>query len=237
MVTFNRSKMPFPPRYRCKFEMDYQVYIANGVASTGYFTVAANAVYQPLSPAPASGGHTVATSPFNLLTYTTASMPQGVSNLLNTGTSGTSGVYDSYRVYASKIEIEAAATDIADTGFISVVPYIYTSVPSSFSASRQDRFQRECAISVFPGKSTKVSNFVHVWNVLGVSKTTYMTDVSGQYSSVGNNQPANGVGFVSWYVGYQMASDADNSADIMLRVKQTFYTELWTELASLEKTT
>lgn len=237
MVIFNHSKMPMPQRYRCRFESDFNCLINNATylpAGTQIATISMNGLYQPWNT---SVGLNWGTAPYSIISYGVTTNPQGLSNLMNTTTAGTTGMYGQYRVYASKIIVSVFPNNIGDNVQFCVCPVTGTNLPTSYFTMRADRFAVEGQSSVYGitsgrGRNT-VKKYLTIAEMFGTSKSAIMDDLSTEFSATGNTRP----GFQSyWCFCMNTTDNATLQQAVAVRIRVIWYAELFAYQGTREVT-
>lgn len=231
MVKFYHTKMPFPPTYKCKFRLTFNVVFQAGVGTTPNDTaIYMNALYKPILAT--TGTTQLGTAPFDLADgYTVNLQPQGLSNLVNTLTAG-SGVYQYYRVNGFKIKVNALPVTLLDNIDLCLCPYVSTQKPSGLAQAQGDRFSVTKFFSA-GADNRPLKKYISLPHFFGVSNRCYNDDVSNQFSSTGNSEPSQRAYMGLWIETSGGASLTDN---LTMKFEIDYYATLYVEASKLELT-
>lgn len=203
------SQMPFPPRYRTKFVTEFMGSNAAGnyAANARYF-ISLNSCYLPMN----SGGWP------NTLPAIATLAPTGYSSILN------ANLYQSARVYGSKVEIEFLPQALTDTLLVTLTPSQTSSNPASAAVAQQQPYTKKMFFSSSKtnGKNNKLVNYITQHKFLGVSKRAIEDDLSGNYIQAYDAEPVNRL---FWVINVITPDVTVTVAPVEFRVKVTYYVE------------
>lgn len=166
-----KDKLPYPPRFRTTFTLDFSGYFSAGNA-TYHYNVALNRAYQPLSY-PAAGGGALAL-PNLTISYTA----------LCTGNLGlmASGMYTEYRVHRSSVQLKCVPLNVADIVLVSITPTGSLSNPATVYVAETMPYTKKQMVSL-NRQQGPIKNSVLYSKFLGVSERAITDDLSGQFQA------------------------------------------------------
>jgi len=224
MIKYFHPKLPFPPRFLTSFTSVLNGIIAATSTNSSQFAVSMNSLVLPWAGTTVG---VVTTVPFpnpKVLNVTTL-YPQGYHQLGNAA--GTSGMYNYYRVFKSKIEIDFRPVNPLDEVYVYAIPVgeQYNGdllQPSSFQAGLPDPYEKNTTFGVNLNPKT-LKNQLDLHTLFGKTKEQYDDDLSGQYGAFTNGRPSIDA---YWIVGYQTVAETALTSPIGYTVKVTWWTEL-----------
>lgn len=212
-VTFmSNQNNPFPRRYRCKMVSSLYGFIATGVADGSYY-VQLNSTYLPW----ALGGWPNSSSSLSSAT------PVGYDSLIN------SYLYNSVRVYGSRINVEFLPQALTDTVICTVTPSNSTAVPANVDEAMGQPYNKQLMMSsskMNSPKGSSISNYISQSKFLGVSPRALEDDLSGNYIHNYNSDPLKPF---YWIVNWTTPDAAVIATPLEYRVKVTWYIECFNE--------
>jgi len=219
LVTYMAPRqMPFPPRYRTKFNIDIYGSIAAGSA-TGQYFASLNSCLTPLA-----GG----AWPGPSLAIAGAECT-GLTQLLN------ANFYKKFRVYGSKISIEFLPQALADTVEVIVLPSDTSSLTVAPLLGQPYAKNMMMSSSKMNSKSGSfISNYMTVHKFLGVSKRAIEDDLSGQFAGSYTADPSTQF---YWVVSWVTPDAVNLVTPLEYRLKLTYYTELYSPTGAIFATT
>ena len=209
------AQMPYAPRFRTKFSCDvYGYWNASSIIMGGIqMYVKLNGLLTPYN-----GGNWS-----NALPGITTLMPTGLTALLN------SQLYQSFRVYGSRIEFEMLPNAAVDSVECTITPSESVGAPATVATAMSQPLTKSGFFSfskndVNSRKGSTLINSCTQHRLLGVSKSAIENDLSGNYE--GSNL-ANPIVPMFWIVNVATANGILNTLSIDYRCKMTYFVELW----------
>lgn len=205
-------KCPMPERIRTKFTAALQGYVAAGVGFQTY-NVFLNRPTFPFSVGSA-GGITAFPNPDNPI----ATLNPTYWSYLYTANS-----YQSYRVISSSLKVQLKTFSILDAIWCCVTPCgNYANLPASVQVAQA---QPRCKWKLFDTYGTNmIRNQVKYHELLGVSESAIIDDLSGNYTGRATAAPSTLAG---WIINWETAGSAVTANQIGYDVEVSYYVELW----------
>lgn len=205
----SRMQLPFPPRYRCKLTTAFYGYIATGASAANNWSAKLNSAYLPFN----GGGWT------NSAPAIATNVPTGYPSLLNTL------LYQSARVYSSRITVEFLPQNLLDTIICTITPSDGNVVPSSVALALEQPYTKQLMMSSSKMNSkngSALSNSISQHKFVGVRHQAIEDDLSGEYIQQWDSDPAR---LMFWVVNTVAPDGAVLTAPLEYRVKITHYLE------------
>jgi hypothetical protein len=185
VIIYNHRKYPMPPSFYTSYESTLIGTLVAPVAAAWAYDVRLNGMYLPWSTGAISSGSGVSWA--GPITYATATlMPQGWSNLMQTGTS-TASIYDFYKVIAIEYRLKMMPVGPNDQLLVCVCPYMDTAPPASTATALADYYAKYDEFT--NAQSREIKGKLSMHKFFGLSKAEYMADASGQYSAGSTGNP------------------------------------------------
>lgn len=204
-------QQPWAPQYRCKLILEVTGNIASGAAS-GVYQVRSNYLALPLNtanPLPNPIGVNVSTA-----------NPIGWKQLF--------AIYQSHRVYGSKIAWTLTPSALTDTVQACIIPSYNDPHSVSLAEAQQNPFAKSMQISSSRGSGRPLTNFITQHKLAGVRRQAIEDDLSSNFTSVEGTAPAQ----VSTWTLYWETPDAANLATALnYNVKITYFVEFFNQEA------
>lgn len=212
------NQLPIPPRYRTKVTtMVYGRIEPADLAITGANRayVNMNSIYLPFNNGTWGAG---GTGPFTL----NSGLP---STIQPAGTSMLSRfqMYQAFRVYSSKIELSIVPETASDYIEATITPSENTNSPGNVGAALAVPYTKHLLFATGKGKS-KLTNYMSVHKMRGVSKTALANDLSGQFEGAYNANPASRQ---YWIINLGQNNGDGTSLDIAFDLKITYWVEFF----------
>lgn len=204
---------PLPNRFVTSFSCQNQGYYPAATGTGAYWQVALNSPVLPFSAASTVSGTTLP----NPYTAISTLQPIAWSSMFN------NRVYNSYRVYASKIRVKVIPTSLTDP----IAFGIYPAIPGSalnYAISDNMPHGKNWLITTEKGV-TVCENFVTLPVLNGISQQAMRDDVSTTYTgSTGVPYPLRPF---NWYCNFYDLTQANIGSKLCFDVNVIYYVELF----------
>lgn len=215
VVYRNIKSIPFPSRYKCRFETNVYGYLSSGTNS-GYYAAKLNSITFPLNQAPILPNSTPPV---------TVQQPTGYSSLVNTF------LYTKWRVYNSRITVEFLPESLTDTIQAVVVPVSNTGVMTPTTAFAMNQpFAKSGLMSASKddhnarGGGSEIISSMTQHKLLGVRSQAIEDDLSGQFTGGYMTDPTS---LMVWQISWATPDSVNLSANCKYRVRIEHFVELF----------
>lgn len=207
-------RSPLPMQYITKFVASAFMYSTSGAATGDYtFNFKLNSMYHPFANAAPAG---VTYNTINIATYN----PAGYGTLLD------ADVYTTYTVIATLFEFDVIPQSVSDPVSVAVTASRTGSVPASVAASLSKPWTKSMAF--VSGRNYREGDYplkmyIPIHKFLGIPKSFYMYDTSGQWDGSYNTDATNTLELVA---NVETGDNAVLSSPLEFRVRITYYARL-----------
>lgn len=212
-----QNLMPYPPRFRTKFQTDIYGYIAAASTTVNQYYCGMNYIHLPYN----NGGWSNAVPAIATLT------PTGYSALLN------ANIYTKARVFFSKILVEFLPQALGDTLEVTVTPSNATGSPTNTGVAMA---QPNTKSGLFSSSKNNVNskkhgsaivNAISQHKLIGVSAQALANDLSGNYEHAYNANPTIPLYWVVNTTAPDAAATPNFTNPCEFRIRLTHWVELY----------